>query len=88
MTPQNVDRNDPRRISFESACRDYWIAFVRTENGERSGDGNTLYAGNFMDRSVSVVSLSALLTSGKKTTSVVATVSTIGAEKLVPLAVV
>lgn len=49
-----------------------------------SGDGNTLYAGNFMDRSVSVVSLSALLTSGKKTTSVVATVSTIGAEKLVP----
>ncbi|MGB8143239.1 MAG: hypothetical protein WCF52_22545, partial [Pseudolabrys sp.] len=42
MTPQNVDRNDPRRISFESACRDYWIAFVRMETGERPGDGTTL----------------------------------------------
>ena len=41
MTPQDVDRNDRRRISFESACRDYWIAFVRTETGERAGDGNT-----------------------------------------------
>ncbi len=39
MTPQDVDRNDPRRISFESACREYWIAFVRTETGERAGDG-------------------------------------------------
>ena len=42
MTPQDVDRNDPRRISFESACRDYWIAFVRTENGECSSDGITV----------------------------------------------
>ena len=42
MTPQDVDRNDPRRISFESACREYWIAFVRTETGERAGDGTTL----------------------------------------------
>jgi hypothetical protein len=42
MTPQDVDRNDPRRSSFESACRDFWIAFVRTETGERPGDGTTL----------------------------------------------
>ena len=42
MTSQDVDRNDPRRISFESACRDYWIAFVRTETGERAGDGTQL----------------------------------------------
>ncbi len=42
MTPQDVDRDDPRRSSFESACRDFWIAFVRTETGERPGDGTTL----------------------------------------------
>ena len=42
MTPQDVDRNDPRRSSFESACRDFWIAFVRTETGERPDDGTTL----------------------------------------------
>lgn len=49
-----------------------------------SSDGNTLYVSNFMDRTVSVVSLSALLTAGQKTASVAATVSTIGAEKLAP----
>jgi len=40
MTPQDVDRNDPRR--FENACRDFWTAFVKIEIGECSVERNTL----------------------------------------------
>ncbi len=36
MTPQDVDRSDPRQ--FESACRDFWTAFVKMEIGERPGE--------------------------------------------------
>ena len=36
MTPQDVDRSDPRQ--FESACRDFWIEFVKMEIGERPGE--------------------------------------------------
>ena len=36
MTTQDVDRSDPRQ--FESACRDFWIEFVKMEIGERPGE--------------------------------------------------
>jgi len=36
MTPQDVDKSDPRQ--FESACRDFWTAFVKMEIGERPGE--------------------------------------------------
>jgi hypothetical protein len=34
--PQDVDRSDPRQ--FESACRDFWIEFVKMEIGERPSE--------------------------------------------------
>jgi hypothetical protein len=36
MTPQDVDKSDPRQ--FESACRDFWIEFVKMEIGEHPGE--------------------------------------------------
>jgi YVTN family beta-propeller protein len=52
-----------------------------------SPDGRTLYVGNFMDRTVSVIGLSPLIDAGQKTVTVLATVPTIGTEKM-PAAVV
>ncbi len=45
-------------------------------------DGNTLYVGNFMDRSVSVIDLVPLVTRGQKIAPARATIPTVGTEKL------
>ncbi len=47
-----------------------------------SSSGTTLYVQNFMDRSVSVIDLTALLGSGSLSAQVTSTVRTIGAERL------
>ena len=47
-----------------------------------SGDGRTLYVSNFMDRSVSVFDISTLLAEGIANVPLVATLSTVGIEKL------
>ena len=49
-----------------------------------SADGRTLYVSNFMDRSVSVFDISTLLTEGIANVPLVATLSTVGTEKLSP----
>jgi YVTN family beta-propeller protein len=47
-----------------------------------SVDGSTLYVSNFMDRTVSVFDISTLLAEGITTVPLIATLSTIGTEKL------
>jgi mono/diheme cytochrome c family protein len=47
-----------------------------------SVDGHTLYASNFMDRTVSVFDISTLLAEGTANVPLVATLSTVGTEKL------
>lgn len=47
-----------------------------------SADGATLYVGNFMDRTVSVINLGPLVTTGRLAVSTTATVRTIRTEKL------
>jgi YVTN family beta-propeller protein len=49
-----------------------------------SPDGRTLYVQNFMDRTVTVVDLTPLVTTGQKSVSVGATIRTIVKEKLKP----
>ena len=49
-----------------------------------SSDGSTLYVLNYLDRSVSIIDLSALLTAGKRAVNITATVNTITTEKLAP----
>jgi YVTN family beta-propeller protein len=47
-----------------------------------SANGRTLFVHNFMDRSVSVVDLTPLVTSGQKSATIVGTIGTVGKEKL------
>ncbi len=47
-----------------------------------SVDGSTLYVSNFMDRSVSVLNISTLLAEGITNVPLIATLSTVGTEKL------
>ncbi len=47
-----------------------------------SPDGTTLYVGNVMDRSITIVDLAPMLTAGRKQVNIVATVGTVATEKL------
>jgi hypothetical protein len=39
MTPQNVDTTDLRRSEYESACRGFWLAYVKLETGDLPESG-------------------------------------------------